>query len=122
MRFEWFAGVAPVDDAKLAVAALVVNNNHWKIKGSYVGKEAFSAYFGYPQSSPPVYAKARGKKKGRKVARKKTRRKASQAAKGSGKKAPGAKRATKPRHRTGSLPSRLSYPILRSFPKAFFRG
>ncbi len=64
MRFEWFAGVAPVGDARLAVAALVVNNSRWKIKGSYVGKEAFSAYFGYPQSNPPAY-KVRGKKKWR---------------------------------------------------------
>ncbi len=62
MRFEWFAGVAPVVDARLAVAALVVNSNRWKIKGSYVGKEAFSAYFGYPQSNPPAY-RVRGKKK-----------------------------------------------------------
>jgi len=62
MRFEWFAGVAPVADARLAVAALVVNNSRWKIKGSYVGKEAFSAYFGYPQSNPPAY-RVRGKKK-----------------------------------------------------------
>ncbi|MGE5189082.1 MAG: penicillin-binding transpeptidase domain-containing protein [Gemmatimonadota bacterium] len=62
MRFEWFAGVAPVADARLAVAALVVNSNRWRIKGSYVGKEAFSAYFGYPQSNPPVY-RVRGKKK-----------------------------------------------------------
>ncbi|MGE5663169.1 MAG: penicillin-binding transpeptidase domain-containing protein [Deltaproteobacteria bacterium] len=62
MRFEWFAGVAPVGDARLAVAALVVNSNRWKIKGSYVGKEAFSAYFGYPQSNPPIY-KVRGKKR-----------------------------------------------------------
>jgi len=114
MRFEWFAGVAPVGDAKLAVAALVVNNNHWKIKGSYVGKEAFSAYFGYPQSSPPVYAKARRKKKGRKVAKKKARGKARRAAKRSGKKTPAAKRATKPRQRTSSLP--------RSFPGSSFRG
>jgi hypothetical protein len=45
------------------VAALVVNDGKWKIKGSYVGKEAFSAFFGYPSSDPPVYAKARGKKK-----------------------------------------------------------
>ncbi len=75
MRFEWFAGVAPVGDARLAVAALVVNNSRWKIKGSYVGKEAFSAYFGYPQSNPPAY-RVRGKKKwkGSGVAKKKVRR------------------------------------------------
>lgn len=63
MRFEWFAGVAPVEGPMLAVAALVVNSSRWKIKGSYVGKEAFSSYFGYPHSNPPSPKKARGKKK-----------------------------------------------------------
>jgi peptidoglycan glycosyltransferase len=60
VHFEWFAGVAPVGSPRLALSALVVNDGHWKIKGSYVGKEAFNSYFGYPSSLPPVYAKARG--------------------------------------------------------------
>jgi len=55
VHFEWFAGVAPVGAPKLALAALVVNDDRWKIKGSYVGKEAFCAYFGYPSSNPPSY-------------------------------------------------------------------
>jgi cell division protein FtsI/penicillin-binding protein 2 len=63
VHFEWFAGVAPVGAPRLALAALVVNENSWKIKGSYVGKEAFNVYFGYPSSMPPVYAKARGGRK-----------------------------------------------------------
>ena len=63
VHFEWFAGVAPVGSPRLALAALVVNDNRWKIKGSYVGKEAFNTYFGYPSSLPPVYAKARGNRK-----------------------------------------------------------
>ena len=63
VHFEWFAGVAPVGSPRLALAALVVNDNRWKIKGSYVGKEAFNSYFGYPSSMPPVYAKARGSRK-----------------------------------------------------------
>ncbi|MCL1925882.1 MAG: penicillin-binding transpeptidase domain-containing protein [Syntrophorhabdaceae bacterium] len=63
MHFEWFAGLAPVDAPRLALAALVVNDHHGKIKGSYVGKEAFSAYFGYPSSDPPSYY-ARSKRKG----------------------------------------------------------
>lgn len=61
MKFEWFAGVAPVDGARLAVAALVVNGSDPKIKGSYVGKEAFASYFGYPTSLPPAYRRG-GKK------------------------------------------------------------
>jgi cell division protein FtsI/penicillin-binding protein 2 len=63
VHFEWFAGVAPVGSPRLALSALVVNDNRWKIKGSYVGKEAFNSYFGYPSSMPPVYAKARGTRK-----------------------------------------------------------
>jgi peptidoglycan glycosyltransferase len=63
VHFEWFAGVAPVGSPRLALSALVVNDSRWKIKGSYVGKEAFNSYFGYPSSVPPVYSKARGSRK-----------------------------------------------------------
>jgi len=70
VHFEWFAGVAPVGSPRLALAALVVNDGRWKIKGSYVGKEAFNSYFGYPSSMPPTYAKARGTRKTRKVSAK----------------------------------------------------
>jgi len=69
VHFEWFAGVAPVGSPRLALSALVVNDNRWKIKGSYVGKEAFNSYFGYPSSLPPVYAKARGTRKWTRPAR-----------------------------------------------------
>lgn len=70
VHFEWFAGVAPVESPRLALSALVVNDNRWKIKGSYVGKEAFNSYFGYPSSLPPVYSKARGSRKWTRSARK----------------------------------------------------
>ncbi len=70
VHFEWFAGVAPVGSPRLALAALVVNDGRWKIKGSYVGKEAFNAYFGYPSSMPPAYAKARGVRKWTRASRK----------------------------------------------------
>jgi membrane peptidoglycan carboxypeptidase len=69
VHFEWFAGVAPVGSPRLALAALVVNDGRWKIKGSYVGKEAFNSYFGYPSSMPPAYAKARGTRKWTRPAR-----------------------------------------------------
>lgn len=63
MHFEWFAGIAPVEEPMLAVAALVVNDGRWKIKGSYVGKEAFNSYFGYPRSDPPSPRRYKGKKR-----------------------------------------------------------
>jgi len=74
VHFEWFAGVAPVGSPRLALSALVVNDNRWKIKGSYVGKEAFNSYFGYPSSVPPVYTKARGSRKWTRPPRKKGKR------------------------------------------------
>lgn len=43
--YEWFVGVAPADDPQLAVAALVVNGEKWTVKGSYLGAQAFLAYF-----------------------------------------------------------------------------
>jgi cell division protein FtsI/penicillin-binding protein 2 len=99
MHFEWFAGVAPAGDPKLAVAALVVNDNRWKIKGSYVGKEAFNTYFGYPTSTPPVYAKAKAKTKARwkKAAKKPDRPKARVSRKRKKKAAPPAPGVTAPR-------------------------
>ncbi|MGE5753866.1 MAG: hypothetical protein ACM319_09530, partial [Deltaproteobacteria bacterium] len=48
----------------------------WKIKGSYVGKEAFNTYFGYPSSSPPVYSKAKAKARWKKAVKRSEQRKA----------------------------------------------
>jgi len=38
--YTWFVGYAPVDDPQIAVAALVVNEPRWRIKGAYVAREA----------------------------------------------------------------------------------
>lgn len=43
--YEWFIGVAPVEDPQLAVAVLVVNGEKWTVKGSYLGAQTFLAYF-----------------------------------------------------------------------------
>jgi hypothetical protein len=105
MNFEWFAGVAPVSDPKLALVALVVNDNRWKIKGNYVGKEAFSAYFGYPSSMPPVYAKAKGKRGGKIVsAAKKKGKHHKAAARKRGKKARGTASAGENRTASAAIP------------------
>lgn len=44
-EYTWYAGFAPVDDPKIAVAALVINHKEWKTKGSYVAREIFEEYF-----------------------------------------------------------------------------
>lgn len=38
--YNWWVGFAPADKPTIAVAALVVNTPKWRIKGSYVGREA----------------------------------------------------------------------------------
>ncbi|MCL4557486.1 MAG: penicillin-binding transpeptidase domain-containing protein [Deltaproteobacteria bacterium] len=43
--YEWFVGIAPVDDPEIAVAAVVVNGRKWTIKGSYLGAQTLLAYF-----------------------------------------------------------------------------
>ncbi len=37
--YTWFIGFAPVDDPQIAVAALVVNEPRWRIKGALVARE-----------------------------------------------------------------------------------
>lgn len=36
----WFVGFAPIDEPRVAVAAVLVNTPYWRIRASYVGREA----------------------------------------------------------------------------------
>jgi cell division protein FtsI/penicillin-binding protein 2 len=38
--YTWFVGFAPADEPTIAVAALVVNEPRWRIKGAYAAREA----------------------------------------------------------------------------------
>ncbi|MEC7521346.1 MAG: penicillin-binding transpeptidase domain-containing protein [Myxococcota bacterium] len=38
--YTWFVGYAPVDEPQIAVAALVINEPRWRIKGAYAAREA----------------------------------------------------------------------------------
>lgn len=44
-HYSWFAGYAPMDNPKIAMLALVINSDKWKIKSSQVGAEAFIEFF-----------------------------------------------------------------------------
>ena len=39
------AGITPIDDPQIALAALVVNQDKWQIKASYLGEQALEAFF-----------------------------------------------------------------------------
>jgi len=44
-HYSWFAAFAPMDDPQIALAALVINQNKWKIKAANVGEQALEAFF-----------------------------------------------------------------------------
>lgn len=42
--YSWWVGFAPADNPKIALAALVVNSPKWRIKSSYLAREALRKY------------------------------------------------------------------------------
>lgn len=42
--YSWFMGFAPVEAPQVAVAAVVVNDPYWRIRGTWLGKEAMRLY------------------------------------------------------------------------------
>lgn len=44
-HYSWFVAYAPVDDPQIAVAALIVNQDKWRIKASHVGEQALEVFF-----------------------------------------------------------------------------
>ena len=44
-HYSWFAAFAPMHNPRIAVVALVINNERWKIKSSQVGEVALEEFF-----------------------------------------------------------------------------
>lgn len=44
-HYSWFAAYAPADRPAIAVVALVINGDKWRIKGSNLGEHALTAFF-----------------------------------------------------------------------------
>lgn len=44
-HYSWFAAYAPADDPQIALAALVINQDKWKIKATYLGEQALEEFF-----------------------------------------------------------------------------
>ena len=44
-HYSWFAAYAPVEDPQIAVVALIINQDKWKIKASYLGEQALEQFF-----------------------------------------------------------------------------
>jgi len=57
--YSWFVGFAPRDNPRLAVAALVVNEPKWRIRATWLGREALRLGLAQlPEPAPAVAAKA----------------------------------------------------------------
>jgi cell division protein FtsI/penicillin-binding protein 2 len=44
-HYSWFAAFAPIDNPRIALVALVINPDKWKIKASQVGEQALEEFF-----------------------------------------------------------------------------
>jgi penicillin-binding protein A len=44
-KYTWFAAYAPAEDPQIALVALIINQNRWKIKASRLGAEALEEFF-----------------------------------------------------------------------------
>jgi cell division protein FtsI/penicillin-binding protein 2 len=44
-HYSWFAAFAPIDKPRIALVALVINPDKWKIKASQVGEQALEEFF-----------------------------------------------------------------------------
>ncbi len=42
--YTWFVGFAPKANPKIAVAAVIVNDPHWRIRATWLGREAMRLY------------------------------------------------------------------------------
>ncbi|OGT98322.1 MAG: hypothetical protein A2X80_12515 [Geobacteraceae bacterium GWB2_52_12] len=44
-HYSWFAAFAPIQDPQIALVALVINPDKWKVKASQVGEQALEEFF-----------------------------------------------------------------------------
>ena len=52
--YSWFIGYAPASDPKIAVAAVIVNDPHWRIRATWLGREAMRLYLNRPALPVPA--------------------------------------------------------------------
>ncbi len=62
-QHTWFAGYAPADNPRIAVLALIINNDRWRIKASNVGEHALATFFRDEIDQIPVQQVTTARKK-----------------------------------------------------------
>ncbi len=43
--YDWFIGFAPGENPKIAFAVMIINQDRWRVKGTYVAEEALKTFF-----------------------------------------------------------------------------
>jgi cell division protein FtsI/penicillin-binding protein 2 len=44
-HYSWFAAFAPAQNPRIALVALVINQDKWRIKSAQVGEQALEEFF-----------------------------------------------------------------------------
>jgi cell division protein FtsI/penicillin-binding protein 2 len=52
--YTWFVGFAPKDAPKIAVAAVIVNDPLWRIRATWLGREAMRLYLDRKEPAAPA--------------------------------------------------------------------
>lgn len=47
-KYDWFVGYATLGDQKIAISALTISKEYWKVKSSYIARKAMETYFSNP--------------------------------------------------------------------------
>lgn len=56
-QYDWFIGYGKSEDERIAVAALTINQENWRVKSGYLARVFFESYFQKPPSETKVSAK-----------------------------------------------------------------
>lgn len=51
--YTWFVGYAPKQNPRIAVAAVIVNDPYWRIRATWLGREAMRLYLAKPAAAAP---------------------------------------------------------------------
>ncbi|MFH1530681.1 MAG: penicillin-binding transpeptidase domain-containing protein [Pseudomonadota bacterium] len=54
-NFSWFVGFAPAENPEVAVAVMVANDPKWKVKSTYLAREALESYFAGVDAPSPAH-------------------------------------------------------------------
>ncbi len=59
LLFSWWVGFAPAKNPEIAIAALAVNNEQWRLKGALLARKALEAWWAEHHAPVPRHARAR---------------------------------------------------------------